>query len=365
MLGALLGVWIAGRAIVWESPFPTERLRFPVAELQMVEDALDHGLRSLIEPEAGAPPKEALPDSVPLLAGATLRSLMGEAQANGSFSMGASPGLAASQHLLLAAAFRVDWTKSDAQDMSVMSSGQTRSQGGVWPAVPPVSEGRMDRWSLDAFAYYRAGSNSAPITQTRAPVYGASQIAANLQYRVSPGSPQDPRAYLRAYRALVADGETELAAGFSARPVGQVPLRLAAELRVTENGFGTEARPAASVTSEVPPVGLPLDFTLEAYGSAGYVGGKADTYFAEGQVAVTREVARLEDGANPPARLSVGAASWAGAQRDTQRVDMGPTVRLDLAVGEVPARISLDWREQVAGDAAPGSGVAATLSTRF
>jgi hypothetical protein len=40
-------------------------------------------------------------------------------------------------------------------------------------------------------------------------------------------------------------------------------------------------------------------------------------------------------------------------------------MRVDLTIGEVPARISLDWRERVAGDAAPDSGIAATISTRF
>ena len=66
-----------------------------------------------------------------------------------------------------------------------------------------------------------------------------------------------------------------------------------------------------------------------------------------------------------PMRLSLGAGSWGGIQRDASRLDVGPTLRLDLTVGEVPARVSVDWRERVAGDAAPESGVAATLSTRF
>jgi hypothetical protein len=31
----------------------------------------------------------------------------------------------------------------------------------------------------------------------------------------------------------------------------------------------------------------------------------------------------------------------------------------------VPARVSVDWRLRVAGDASPGSGVAATVSAGF
>jgi hypothetical protein len=40
-------------------------------------------------------------------------------------------------------------------------------------------------------------------------------------------------------------------------------------------------------------------------------------------------------------------------------------MRLDWSLGDVPARVSVDYRQQVAGDAEPGSGVAATVSTRF
>ena len=72
------------------------------------------------------------------------------------------------------------------------------------------------------------------------------------------------------------------------------------------------------------------------------------------------------DGPGPqPVRLSLGGGAWGGAQENAERLDAGPTVRFDLNVGEVPARISLDWRQRVTGDAAPNSGFAATVSARF
>jgi hypothetical protein len=241
---------------------------------------------------------------------------------------------------------------------------------GVSPTAPirevPVD---VDRWSLDAWAFWREGATSAPISQGRVPIYGASQIGANGQFRIAPSSGHDPRVYLRAYRALVTGGETEVAAGLSARPLGSVPLRFAAELRVTQNSFDrleqTEVRPAVNVITELPPQRLPLGFRLEAYAGAGYVGGDAATPFVDGQASVTREVVSVDGPANSRARLSLGAAAWGGAQEDAGRIDVGPTARLDLTIGKVPARVSVDWREQVGGDAAPSSGVAATLSTRF
>ena len=117
--------------------------------------------------------------------------------------------------------------------------------------------------------------------------------------------------------------------------------------------------------TELAPLPLPYGAQLEAYGQAGWVGGTGATGFADGQASITGGVplaARLSDNA---LRLGLGVAVWGGAQRDAQRFDIGPTMRFDLRLGEVPARLTIDWRERVAGDASPDSGVAATLSTGF
>ena len=197
------------------------------------------------------------------------------------------------------------------------------------------------------------------------PIYGASQAGAVLQYRLAPASPRDPRLYTRAYRALVRWGESELALGASARPLGRVPLRLAGEVRYTDGAFSDTFRPAAYVVSELAPVPLPYGARLEAYGQAGWVGGPDPTGFADGQASVTGELRKVAGLTDNAVRLSLGAAAWGGAQKDAQRIDIGPTLRLDMTVGDVPARLSIDWRERVGGDAAPDSGLAATLSTRF
>ncbi|TAD83628.1 MAG: hypothetical protein EAY70_01970 [Sphingomonadales bacterium] len=203
------------------------------------------------------------------------------------------------------------------------------------------------------------------MSQGRVPIYGASQAGAVLQYRLAPGAAVDPRLYGRAYRALVRRGESELALGASLRPLPRVPLRLAGEVRFTDTPFRNAVRPAAFVVSELPPVRLPYGAQFEAYGQAGWVGGVGATGFADGQASITRAVPQVARLSGERLHLSLGAAAWGGAQRDAQRLDMGPTVRLDLRLGEVPARLTIDWRARVAGDAAPGSGVAATLSAGF
>ncbi len=367
VIAVLLFVWVAGRAAFWEDPFAIREIGFAEAErtIPNAQNSFDNpAVATSVMPQAipGAPP--SLPWQAAVLPGLSVPAALVPESSEAGWSRRMSPTIAAGHQFLMAAAFSVDWPVEE----TVVSRAAPGTLGAsVNPAFPPTpsSQQSLDRWSLDAFAFFREGSTRQDPSQGRVPVYGANQIGANVQFRIAPDSANDPRAYLRAYRALVSGGETEVAAGVSARPVGAVPVRLAAEVRVTESGFRTEVRPAASLTSELPPVGLPANFTLEAFGGAGYVGGGADTFFADGQATVTREVAAFEGVAGEPVRFSLGAGTWGGAQKDAHRLDVGPTMRIDLSVGDVPARISVDWREQVVGEAVPSSGVAATLSTRF
>lgn len=246
------------------------------------------------------------------------------------------------------------------------------SRPGNGAGLPVGEPPKTDRWMLDMFGFYRQGSSALSIPQGRSPIYGASQLSANLQWRAKPSSSHDPRIFLRAYQAQVEGGESEIAAGLSARPLGKVPVRLFGEVRATQSpavsdlgvGVQTKFRPAAYAATELAPIKLPMGFALETYGAAGYVAGSPSTYFLDGQVVATRELLRLgKPGAG--GAVSLGAGVWGGAQRDAKRLDVGPTLRFDVDIGKMPARVSVDYREQVAGDAEPDSGVAATVSTRF
>jgi hypothetical protein len=219
--------------------------------------------------------------------------------------------------------------------------------------------------TADVWAFWRQGSDAAPVSQGRVPIYGASQVGAVLQYRIAPEAARDPRLYARAYRALVRRGESELALGASVRPFPRVPVRIAGEVRFTDAAFTNEVRPSAYAVTELAPIRLAYGAQMEAYGQAGWVGGASATAFADGQVSVTRKVELVAEATGDALQLSVGAGAWGGGQNDAQRIDLGPTMRLDLTVGNVPARLSLDWRERVGGAAGPDSGLAATLSARF
>ena len=375
MVALLLGAWSGARALLWENPFAPIGIALDLPQAVLVQS----------QPRS-APLLEAEDAASPTTAGAALALSAAASGWRGGQGVpaGIDPQLAAAHHLLWYLAMREPLASYPG--MGGPAAAVAAATGtGITPATatatatanatapflpaPPTDMAAIGRWSLDAWAFWRQGSDDAPISQGRVPIYGASQAGGVLQYRLAPGSRRDPRLYLRAYQALVRRGEGELALGASARPLGRVPVRVAGEVRYTDGAFSNALRPAGyrvtELDAEFAPVRLPYGTQLEAYGQAGYVGGPGATAFADGQASVTRELPVLAGLTDNALRLSLGAAAWGGAQKDAHRIDIGPTMRLDLTVGEVPTRLSVDWRERVGGDASPGSGLAATLSTQF
>lgn len=363
MLVLVLTAWTGARAVWWENPFAplSVMLASPIATLDP------------------APHTVAEPLQTPELAAVALSDAAAARSVGPIFARGAGPGpyspAIIGQRARLAAAQQMLWHTALRQPLFQQASVSsfalsTRTAQSPPPFLPPQrstpsNPGKPSRWSLDAWAFWRQGSNAAPVSQGRVPIYGASQVGTLLQYRVAALAARDPRLYVRGYHALVSDGESELALGASIRPVVALPLRMAGELRYTDAALTNELRPSAYVVTELPPMRLPYGAQLEAYGQAGWVGGASSTPFADGQATVTREVDAVSDATGEALHFSFGAGAWGGAQNGAQRLDVGPTMRFDLTLGEVPARISVDWRERVGGQAGPDSGVAATLSTRF
>ena len=383
LIGLVLACWVSGRILLWESPFAMPVVHLAEAPPVLVTAA---GQAPVHRPDAAqdailvsaAFDKAAIagvgsPRPAPRLGNAGAFLFLGTGLGTGLGS-GLDPALALGHQLLWRAAMGDPLIGS-----AGMGSGSMRTGMGSVPVTAPFLPGRraqagwdaagpdagQNRWSLDAWAFWRAGSNAAPISQGRVPVYGASQLGGVLQYRLAPALPVDPRLYARAYRALVRRGESEVALGTSLRPLPRVPVRVAGEVRLTDGTFRTEARPAVFAVTELPPQRLPLKFQIDAYAQGGWVGGRDATAFVDAQGSLVREVEAIGTATARAVRFSLGAGAWGGAQRGAARIDVGPTLRLDLTLGEVPARLSVDWRERVNGNAGPESGVAATLSTQF
>lgn len=241
--------------------------------------------------------------------------------------------------------------------------------GGAGPVAQADTPGaaRPGRWSADAWVLLRQGGNGFNLPGAGLPganlpsgAYGASQAGAVLRYRLAPSSGHRPALYLRGTSALQSPRGEELAAGLAARPLPKVPLAAMVEARATRTMTGTIVRPAAAVVSELPPYTLPFGLRAEAYAQAGYVGGRGATAFVDGQ-------ARLERNLVSAGRwqLRAGGGTWGGAQKGAKRLDVGPTATLDVPLGPVTGRLAADWRFRVAGNAAPTSGPALTLSAGF
>lgn len=231
--------------------------------------------------------------------------------------------------------------------------------------LPPSQPAKDDpRWSGDNWLLMRAGSGAAAQAPGAAS-YGASQAGAVVRYRLGRGDLHESYGYLRTSLAINAPGkDKEVALGFGFRPVSRLPLRVLAEARLQDtNGSAMQVRPVATVVTELMPQRLGLGFTAEAYGQAGYAGGRGATAFYDVQAVVERALPRI-GGRNRDLRL--GAGVWSGGQEGAVRLDVGPRASFRLDLGDAnPARVALDWRFRVAGNARPGSGPALTVASSF
>lgn len=215
------------------------------------------------------------------------------------------------------------------------------------------------RWSGDGWVLLRDGATSS--LASGRPSYGRSQAGAVLRYRLTSGTGGlSPQLYLRGSTALAGAREQEIAAGLAVRPLPAVPVRVAAELRANDNRTGHQLRPAVFAVTELPPVALPGGMVGEVYVQAGYVGGDFASAFVDGQARMDRPVL-----AGRGAELRVGAAAWGGAQRGSNRLDVGPSASVSFALGGLRGRVAADYRLRVAGNAEPASGPAVTISAGF
>lgn len=213
----------------------------------------------------------------------------------------------------------------------------------AWPDMPA----RPDRWSLGIWAVARQGSG-AP---TPGGQLGGSQAGLRLLHRL------DSRGTWSASLRLSAPAHGvggEMGVGVDWHPVPQVPVRVLVEQRVAlDRGRGSTALLAVTGIGPRPVV---AGLTLSAYAQGGVVVRDRTEPFADGAM---RAAVPLTPG------LDLGIGLWGGAQRDAQRLDVGPTLGLAVPVAGRRIRLSLDWRQRVAGRAAPNSGPALTIAGDF
>ncbi len=240
--------------------------------------------------------------------------------------------------------------------------------GPVWSSLAPAARAdpgqgkpfwlqrQLSSWSLGSWLYLREGSGNASETIGGASQLGGSQAGLRLAYGF--GDTGRIRAYGRATIAVQRPQQRELAFGLAFAPLAQLPVDLAIEQRVAA---GKEGRTALAMMASggVSDVVLPAGFRLDAYAQAGVVGTRRRDGFADAAIVVDRGIGPDETS------LRLGALAAGAVQPGAARVDVGPRLTLRLPdVGE-GSRIALDWRQRVAGDARPESGLALTLASDF
>ncbi len=148
----------------------------------------------------------------------------------------------------------------------------------------------------------------------------------------------------------------EAAIGVEWRPATGLAMVLERRIALDRSGSGTGLGVIAGFDRRDV-----VGFDLEAYGQAGAVARDGVEPYADGAI---RGIAPVVTVRGAVVRLGLGG--WGGAQRGAARLDVGPSMVVALPVGrEASMRLSVDWRQRVAGNAAPGSGPAVTLGGDF
>lgn len=222
----------------------------------------------------------------------------------------------------------------------------------VEPALVPLAPG-PSRWSASAWAVARGGSMAGNGVFGPAQL-GGSQAGARIRYALA--------------RTLSLSGRLstpfkgigrEAGLGVEWQPLtSPIPLSFLLERRFAlDSGRGGTAFGAITGINPTRVYG-PLE--VEGYGQAGVVVRNRRELYADGALRLLYPVAE-----NRRFRLSLGAGAWGGAQRGARRLDVGPAVVATVPTGGPTLRVAAEWRQRVAGNAAPGSGPALTLGTDF
>lgn len=365
VLVSLLALWIGGRSLLWESPFPAalRDVNLPVVFAEAIAPPLSKQIAPAADTQTGrvsVTSRNEPPSAVIANTPALRQAFFTQPTYQPRDRSRRQPMMLASHQLMWMSA--LSSVPVAPEIAALLKSAAPRASPSMLGGNPQTSAFNK-RWSADGWLFVRPQStrtirnvNAGPIPAT----YGASQAGAVLRYRLAPSSKNDPFVYIRASTALVEAGDSEAAAGISARPLASVPVSAHAEMRASRIAGRTVIRPAAFVVTQLKPQKLLLSSQITAYGQAGYVGGDFATPFADGQARLDREVVKYD-----LAKLRAGAGVWGGAQKGAARLDLGPTASADITVGGTPARLAVDYRHRVAGDAEPQSGIAITLSTGF
>ncbi|MCE7795123.1 hypothetical protein LWE61_00990 [Sphingobium sufflavum] len=208
-----------------------------------------------------------------------------------------------------------------------------------------------ERWAGTAWMLWRDEGDSRQVR------LGGAQVGMRVDYGIAPASPLRPTLYGRASGALHGRAAAEVAVGVAIRPPLPFPAIVAVERRQAISPGGRDDFSVLAAAG-IPPLEITHGFRLDGYGQGGIVGMDRPDGFVDGRLTLEKPVGR-------PRVLALGAAVWGGAQPGASRIDIGPQASVRLQIGGTRMRLGAEWREKLAGNAAPSSGAALTLGADF
>ena len=326
-LGILLGGWTAARVVaLW-----------PVAGAAVEAPSID------VARAAPALPVVAIPldNDVPLFAKRPL-------SARGMKVLRQAHGAAAAIPVMALAVTPSEPEQRSPSRRVSKTDAPTELSGVSAPGLPTTQP--RNRFSGSAWALMRG--DGAPSLASGGQL-GGSQIGMRLFYTLGPDA---IAITARVSAPLSQPGGREAAIGIALRGPN---VGLIVEQRLSLDKGGRSA-PAVFAYGGVSAVKIGGGVTLDGYVQAGVVGIKDPAAFVDGAVRIERPILKGKN-----ASLSVGAGAWGGAQTGAARIDVGPQIVARIAVAETNMRVSAEWRQRVAGDAAPASGPSITVGFDF
>ncbi|MGC4252854.1 MAG: hypothetical protein QM605_15665 [Sphingobium sp.] len=227
--------------------------------------------------------------------------------------------------------------------------------GSLILAVPPPeastpSTPTSGRWHASAWLFWREGGN---IPNALSPGrLGGSQAGIRIDFLLA----KRITAYGRITGAFEPPVAPEAALGFSLRPMPDIPVSIGLERRIALGDGGRNAN-AALIAGGFGPAVLTGELEAEGYTQMGMVGLRRRDLFADGKFSVLSPIRKSP--------IRIGGSLSGGAQPHLERLDIGPELQWRLALPNGNARLTVEWRERIAGRAHPPSGLAMTLATDF
>ena len=269
-----------------------------------------------------------------------------------------------------------------ARGYAYLRAGDRRAAAGAFavalsldPAHPRARAWQAEKtrlarwWRVEAYVFHRDGGDGYQGIAHRAPglpaatnILGGGSGSTMLALTPNPLSrrPVEVQArYAAPYSGWTSidAGRAQFALGVAVRPLPKVPVTLVAERLFKAGSLARSDWQLRAYGGTSRRVG---GIDVSVFGEAGVIGRRPDR-FAGAQLIAERQV-RLPGKID----LGLGLGAWGAVQttdRTTDRVDVGPTLRLSRE--KTPVQLRVEYRRHVAGNATPGSGLALTVSASY